>query len=67
MKILFPLLMIATLTTGCAGMDEMTADTMMSTDKKMDSMSDDSMKATHEDKMKMNNPMDKTKMPEDSM
>jgi len=62
MNKVFPLLMIGTLVTGCAGMDKMSSGDMMMTDKKTDAM-----ESMDNDKMKNDNSMDKAGMTGKSM
>jgi len=63
MKIFFPLLLLGILTSGCA---DMSSDNMMK-DKKMESMSSDSMKTMDHDSMKKHSDMDTSGMSDDSM
>ena len=62
MNKLFPLIIIAIFVTGCTGMDSMSEDSMMKTESNMESM-----KPTHDDKMKTDTTMEKTDMMEKPM
>ena len=56
MKRFYPLLLLCILASGCADMDSMSSDGMMK-DKKMDTMSSDSMKSMDHDSMKKDKDM----------
>ena len=66
MKIFYPVLLLSILASGCADMGGMSSDNMMK-DKKMDSMSSDSMKSMDHDNMKKENNMDMSGMSDESM
>lgn len=67
MKKSYPFLLLCILASGCADMGSMSSDDSMIKDKKMDTMSSDSMNTMEHDRMKKEKDTGMSEMPDESM